>query len=68
MKKIIEYLVNDYKIVSDMVHEYLNFKIPEWMILIYYIVMVPIGAILCIFIKIWTKVLSWKLSRSIENN
>ena len=66
MKKIIEFLINDYKSVSEAVHYSFKFKIQEWVILIYYIIMAPIAILLYPLLKIATKIYCWVTIRKIE--
>ena len=66
MKKIIEFLINDYKSVSEAIHYSFKFKIQEWVILIYYIIMAPIGLILYPILKIALKIYWWILTRKVE--
>jgi len=68
MKKIIRNLKNDYRGVSEAIHYSFKFKIPEVAILIYYIIMFPIGLVLYPFVKIWSKILLWKMTRHYQKN
>lgn len=66
INKIIEFLKCDYRSVSKAVNDIFKGKIPEWVILIYYIIMVPIGLILYPFAKIFVKVYFWIAFKKIE--
>jgi hypothetical protein len=63
IKKFIRFIKNDYMSVSDTIHYMFKFKVPELAILIWYILVAPIGFMLRPFVKIYFKVLTWNLDR-----
>ena len=66
IKRFIRFLRNDYRRVSSTIHDMFKFKIPEWVVLIWYIIMAPIGLVLYPFVKIWSKIYFSRMIRKIE--
>lgn len=63
IKRFMRFVKNDYRSVSNTIHDMFKFKVPELAILIWYILMAPVGFMLLPLVKIYFKILTWKLDR-----
>lgn len=66
IKRFMRFVKNDYSSVSNTIHDMFKFKVPELAILIWYILMAPVGYALLPFVKIYFKILTWNLDRNME--
>ena len=66
IKRFIRFIKNDYASVSNTIHDMFKFKVPELVILIWYILMAPIGFMLLPFVKIYFKILTWRLNKQYD--
>ena len=52
MKKLLNWLKRDFQSVAEGVNYTFNGRIPKWVILLWYVIMLPIGYTLAVIVKI----------------